>query len=91
MSGRVIFSDITKHGHFSSQKALAYEVRMTSKPPESQWRKNHVLMAVAESVEEAIAMAKNVYPDDPVIMQVVLKNGGMDLLLSQWIISEEAK
>ena len=88
MAGKVIQANVTEFGHWLSQDALAYEVRMTSKKPDDKWRKNHVLMAVANTVEEAIAMCKEQYPDDPVIDQVVLRNRGMDLVLSGSIVSQ---
>ena len=86
----VFMSNCTEYGTFISQKAMAYEVRMTSKPPESQWRKNHVLIAVADSVSEAIDMCKIQYPDDPIIDQVVLRNRGMDLLISESMLRSES-
>lgn len=82
-------SNCSEYGTFISQKALAYEVRMTSKPPESQWRKNHVIIAVADNVSEAIAMCEEMHPDDPVIDQVVLRNRGMDLLISESMLRKE--
>ena len=87
MAGKVIQANVTEHGHWLSQDALAYEVRMTSKNPDDKCRKNHVIMAVANSVEEAIAMCTEQYPDDPIIDQVVLRNRGMDLILAGSIVS----
>jgi formate-dependent phosphoribosylglycinamide formyltransferase (GAR transformylase) len=88
-AGKVILANKTEHGHLITQDALAYEVRLTTKPPGNQWRLNHVVMAVASSVEEAIAMCKAQYPNDPIIDQVVLRNRGMDLILASTIISCE--
>lgn len=85
--GKVLTANTTEYGNLISQNALAYEVRMTSKKPEEQWRKNHVIMAIANSVEEAIAMCKEHHPDDPIVDQVVLRNRGMDLILSRESIS----
>ena len=81
--GKIISVTANAHGHLLSQSALAYEVRMTSKKPDGRWRTNHVIMAVASSIEEAIAMCKAHYPDDPMIDQIVLRNRGMDLILSK--------
>jgi hypothetical protein len=73
-----------------TQNAFCYEVRMTSKKPDAKWRSNHVIMAVASSVQDAIAMCVAQYPDDPIIDQVVLRNRSMDLILSGDIV-ETAK
>jgi len=86
MRYKVMQAQVTEHGHWLTQNALAFEVRMTSKKSDSQWRKNHVIMAIANSVEEAIAMCKLQYPDDPIIDQVVLRNRCMDLILCGSIV-----
>lgn len=41
-------------------------------------------------MEEAIAMCKLLYPDDLIINQVVLRNCGMDLLISDSVLRSEA-
>ena len=85
---KVIQANVTEHGHWLSQNAFAFEVRMTSKKPDSQWRKTHVIMAIANNVEDAIAMCKQQYPDDPIIDQVVLRNRCMDLILCGSIVEK---
>ena len=45
--------------------------------------------AIAATIGEAVAMCKRQYPDDPIIDQVVLRNRGMDLVLSGSIKREE--
>ena len=89
MRGKVILAKLQEHGLLITQDALAYEVRLTTKPPDSQWRKNIVVMSIASSVEEAIGMIKEQFPNDPIIDQVVLRNRGMHLILSQTIIDED--
>ena len=89
MDHKTMRAEVTDHGHWITQGVLAYEVRMTSKKPDSQWRKTHVIMAIAATIDEAVAMCKRQYPDDPIIDQVVLRNRGMDLVLSGSIKLEE--
>ena len=78
----VIQAHVTQYGHWLTQNAFSYEVRMTSKKPDAKWRSNHVIMAIAKSVEDAIAMCVAQYPDDPIIDQVCLRNRSKDLILS---------
>lgn len=78
-----------KTTNWLNQTALAYEVRMTSCAPDAKWRSNHVILAIAGTSEEAISMCKELYPDDPIIDQVVLRNRGMDVILSSSLISAE--
>lgn len=48
-----------------------------------------MIIAVADNVSEAIAMCEEMHPDDPVIDQVVLRNRGMDLLISESMLRKE--
>lgn len=79
--GSVIRATTTEHGHWITQSAVVYEVRMTSRKPDAKWRSNHVLLVVSDSVEAAITLAKSVYPDDAIVDQVVLRNRGMDVII----------
>ena len=88
MLKKVIQANVTEHGHWLSQGAHAYEVRMTNKKSDDQWRSNHVILAIASTVEEAVSMCKEQYPDDPVIHQVALRNRDIDLILSGSIVSQ---
>ena len=85
MSDKTMRAEVTEHGHWISQNVLAYEVRMTSKKPDEKWRQNHIIMAIAGTIDEAMAMCKRQYPD-PIVTQVVLRNRGMDLVLSREIL-----
>lgn len=64
------------------QNVLAYEVRLTHLKPGAKWRSNEVLLCIAPTLQEAIRMACEVYPDDTVINQVVLRNNNMDTVIS---------
>lgn len=86
---KVIQAHVTQHGHWLGQNAFAYEVRMTSKKPDAKWRSNHVIMAIANSVQDAIEMCVAQYPDDPIIDQVVLRNRSMDLILSGDVVEKQ--
>lgn len=88
--GKVIQASVTEHGHWVTQNVLAYEVRLTSKKPEARWRTNHVVMVIAATAAEAISMCVSQYPDDPIIDQVILRNRGMDVILSEEVLQAEA-
>ena len=71
------------------QHMLAYEVRLTHLKPEHKWRSNEVLLCIAPTVQRAIEMACEVYPNDTIINQVVLRNNTMDTVISADAIQSE--
>lgn len=82
---------MTKQVHMSPQGTLtaqcfAYEVRLTHKPPDAKWRNNQVLLCVTNSVERAIEMAKELYPNDPIIDQAVLRNRSMTTVIDAEVL-----
>ena len=82
-----IRADVTNRGHcWITQNVLAYEVRMSTRQPDEKFRRNHIVMSLAETVQDAIAMCLEHYPDDPIIHQVVLRNRGMDLVFDRVIL-----
>ena len=84
--GSVIRATTTEHGHWTTQTAFAYEVRMTSRTPDAKWRSNHCLLVLAGSVESAIRLATDVYPDDAIVDQVCLRNKSMDVVIDDGLI-----
>ena len=74
--------DKSEYSTLIRQHMLAYEVRLTHLKPDAKWRSNEVLLCIAPTVQRAIEMAVEVYPNDTIINQVVLRNNTMDTVIS---------
>ena len=64
------------------QKALVYEVSLSTWKPDDKWRKNHRVLIVCQSAQSAIEIVTAHYPDDPQIDQVILRNRAMPVIIA---------
>lgn len=73
---------MNQYGHVLNQSVFAYEVRFTDLPPDAKWRRNHVVLVICDTLEEAIRLVKLQWPDQTQIHQTMVRNRDMPVVIA---------
>jgi len=82
MSDVIFEIEESDHRQVIKQKALVYEVSLSTWLPGDTMRENHRVLIVCQSAQSAIEIATAHYRDDPQIDQVILRNRAIPVIIA---------